>query len=408
MAMEKYGQATVSYHLRDWLISRQRYWGAPIPMTYCEKCGWQPVPEDQLPVKLPTDVDFRPTGESPIARSIEFQKGVVCAKCGGPAHREVDTMDTFVDSSWYFLRFADPQNKQKIFDRDKVDVWNPVDLYVGGEHATTHLIFSRFLVKVLYDAGLIGFDEPFTKLRMVGIITGEDTRKMSKRWGNVVNPDDVIAKFGADTMRMYEMFMGPFSEGKAWSTAGVEGVYRFLNRLHRLFKDTYQLKSTPGKAEAVVNKLVGQVTKDIENMSFNTAVAAMMEALNALSDLKADPEAGNWQAVWEKFLLVLAPFAPFLSEELYQTIKGDKKFVSVHSQSWPQFDPTISADSQVTIVVQVNGVVRERLTVNANYSTDEKHIQQQALASARVKKHINGATVRTIFIPGRVINFVTQ
>ncbi len=407
VAMEKYGTPFVSYHLRDWLISRQRYWGAPIPMIFCDKCGWQPVPEDQLPIKLPTDVDFRPTGESPIARSQVFQNGAVCPECGAPAKREVDTIDTFVDSSWYFLRFADPKNQQMIFDRQKVDAWHPVDLYVGGEHATTHLIFSRFLVKVLYDAGLIGFDEPFLKLRMVGIISGEDGRKMSKRWGNIVNPDDVINKFGADTLRMYEMFMGPFSDAKSWNTAGVEGVNRFLNRLYKLFESTYQSKNASGKKlELIANTLVGQITKDIEDMTFNTAVSAMMETLNSLVALKENSEAGDWAYLWEKFTLVLAPFAPFVAEEMYQMLHAEQPYKSVHTQVWPEYDPKLSASLDVTIVVQVNGNMRDRLVVPANYSTDQKYVEQLAVSSAKVQKYLNGAKTRTIFVPGKIINLV--
>ena len=269
--MEKYGQKKIQYRLRDWLISRQRYWGTPIPMIFCDKCNWQPVPADQLPVKLPLDVDFKPTGESPIARSKTFQTGVTCPKCGGVGKREVDTMDTFVDSSWYFLKFAEADVKK----------WMPVDLYIGGDHATTHLIFARFINLFLND------QEPFAKFYKNGHVLGEDNRKMSKRWGNVVNPVAVVDKFGADTLRMYEMFMGPLDMTKAWNTSGVEGVYRFLNRLYRKFEETCGKTGETGAVNRLVNDLTLRVTTDLETLSFNTAIAAMMETLNQMGMLMA-------------------------------------------------------------------------------------------------------------------------
>lgn len=410
--MEKYGQAFISYHLRDWLISRQRYWGAPIPMTFCDKCGWQAVPEAQLPVKLPTDVDFRPTGESPIARSKEFQQGVVCANCSGPARREVDTMDTFVDSSWYFLRFTDPRNIKLPFDIDKADYWAPVDLYVGGaEHTVLHLMYSRFFYKFFHDIGLLDAksgDEPFLKLRHQGTILGPDNRKMSKRWGNVVTLEDAINKYGADVVRMYEMFMGPFEAVKPWSLTGVEGVSRFMSRLIRFFEETNQSNTgESAELDSIVNKLVGKVGEDIQTMSFNTAVSTMMGTLNELQALFKTSTTGNWPKAWNKFILVLAPFAPFLAEELYQTINPGTEFKSVHLQTWPEFDSKLSADSLVTIVVQVNGNMRDRLVVDANYSNDQNHIEQLARSSDKVSKHLNGAKTRTIFVPGKIINLVT-
>ncbi len=395
--MKKYATETTTYHLRDWLISRQRYWGAPIPMTNCQKCDWQPVPEAQLPVLLPTDVEFTPKGMSPLAKSKSFQEGVKCSKCGGPAVREVDTMDTFVDSSWYFLRFCDTQNSLQLFAKDLVQKWAPVDLYVGGaEHTVLHLMYSRFFYKAFCDLGILksnGIDEPFLKLRHQGTVLGPDHRKMSKRWGNVVGLDEVVNKFGADTVRMYELFMGPFEDMKSWQTNGVEGIYRFLNRLYRKFELTNTQINKGDLVNRLVNQLVGKVTEDIENMSFNTAIAAMMETFNGMSN--AD---GDWKSAWEKFILVLAPFAPFLAEEMWYKLGHAD---SVHSQAWPIYDSTLVTNKKVTIVVQIDGKVRDRLE-------DGPDVQQRALASAKVQTYLKGASYRAIFVPGKVINFVTK
>jgi leucyl-tRNA synthetase len=389
--MKKYATVVTNYRLRDWLISRQRYWGTPIPMIDCSGCGWQPVPDAQLPVQLPTDVDFKPTGESPIARSKTFQSDVICPKCGKPAKREVDTMDTFVDSSWYFLRFCDPHNSNAIFSQDQVATWAPVDLYIGGDHATTHLIFARFINMFLYDLGLVTTPEPFAKFYKNGHVLGEDNRKMSKRWGNIVNPLEVVTKFGADTLRMYEMFMGPLDMTKAWNTSGVEGVFRFLNRLYRRFESTYTRKNPPGQAEISINKLVLRVTRDIEDMGFNTAIAGLMEALNDLSDAS-----GNWPEVWGKFARVMAPFAPFLAEEMWQKLGHAD---SVHLQSWPEYDDSLREQSKTKIAIQVNGKLRGVIE-------DGSNIEQSASQSANIQKYLKGAKYRTILVPGKVINFI--
>ncbi len=408
--MKKYGQSSTAYHLRDWLISRQRYWGAPIPMVWCEKCDWQPVPEQELPVLIPKDVDFRPTGESPIARSKEFQKGVTCPNCGGSARREVDTMDTYVDSSWYFLRFVDPHNSKQFASPAELKKWLPVDIYVGGGHVVQHLLFARFFWKVLFDLKLIDAslgNEPFLKLRAPGWILGPDSRKMSKRWGNVITPDDVNNKHGADVLRMYEMFMGPFDTSKPWSISGVEGVARFLDRVYRLFNETIELPPpTNDMGSRIMHKLNKRVGEDIENFGFNTAVAAMMTAYNDL--VAIDKVQINWRETWHRFVLILAPFAPFIAEELYQRLNPSDTFISVHLQSWPQFDPKLTADEQVTIIVQLNGNMRDRLIVGTNYSTDQSYVEQLARSSAKINNQLNGATVRTIFVPGKVINFVTK
>ncbi|MDP1743926.1 MAG: leucine--tRNA ligase [Candidatus Amesbacteria bacterium] len=397
--MEKYGQKKVQYRLRDWLISRQRYWGTPIPMVNCEICGWQPVPEDQLPVKLPTDVDFRPTGESPITRSKTFQKGVICPKCGKSAKREVDTMDTFVDSSWYFLRFCDPTNLNAIFSKDKVKAWTPVDLYIGGDHATTHLIFARFINMFLYDIKLVSVPEPFVKFYKNGHVLGEDNRKMSKRWGNIVNPLEIVDKFGADSLRLYEMFMGPLDMAKVWNTSGVEGVYRFLNRLYRKFETTFNLDGDIGSLNKITNQLIGRVTRDIENMTFNTGIAAMMETFNKMSDAT-----GNWRLAWRQFTLVLAPFAPYLAEEMWQKLGHTD---SVHSQRWPEYDPAMVIDEKITMVVQINGKVREKFELDSGEAGEDK-IKQLALESAKVQNYLKGASYRTIFVPCKLINFIVN
>ena len=409
MVKDGLGTREVTYHLRDWLISRQRYWGAPIPMIFCDICKWNPVPEDQLPVLLPTDVDFKPTGQSPITRSKSFQKDVVCPKCGGVGRREVDTMDTFVDSTWYFLRFCDSHNKKKIWDTKKVEEWMPVDLYVGGDHATTHLIYARFMTKVLFDLGLVKMDEPFAKFYKNGHVLGEDNRKMSKRWGNVVNPTEVVDKFGADTLRMYEMFMGPLDATKAWSTAGVEGVKRFLNRVWNLFGKTRDLRGEVGEADVIANKLVDRVTKDLETMSFNTAVAAMMESLNSLEVALKTGAGGNWADVWRKMALVMAPYAPYMAEELYQQLRGSAdKFESVHNQKWPEFDTRLVGSRMVVLVVQVNGKMRGRIELESARAEELEYVIEEALKIGNVAKHVIGTKYGIVFVPGKILNLVTN
>jgi leucyl-tRNA synthetase len=404
-----WGKRVVNYHLRDWLVSRQRYWGAPIPMIFCEKCGWNPVSEAELPVVLPTDVDFKPTGESPIARSISFQSDVVCSVCGGKGKREVDTMDTFVDSSWYFLRFCDPGNVEKPWSTAEAAKWMPVDVYVGGaEHTVLHLLYSRFFYKVFWDLGLVdkkGGDEPFLKLRHPGTILGEDGRKMSKRWGNVVNPDEVVAKFGADTLRMYEMFMGPFDAVKPWSTSGVEGVHRFINRIERISKLTgfTEGASLDAEIERQMNKLIKKVGNDIEEMSFNTAIATMMETLNVISGL-VGRDGQNWAWVWERFSLVLAPFAPHLAEELWA--KLGKQF-SVHVARWPSYDQRLIEGDKFVVVIQVNGKVRDRMEIQADQADDAKLIEKMAVQSPKVGPHVSGG-YKSIYVPRKIINLVTE
>jgi leucyl-tRNA synthetase len=416
----RFGKLTTKYKLRDWLVSRQRYWGAPIPIVYCEKCGEQPVLEKDLPVKLPTDVDFVPTGESPLKRSKKFSK-VICPKCKGKAERDYDTMDTFVDSSWYFLRFVDSKNKKEFANKKKIKEWLPVNTYVGGaEHAVLHLLYSRFFTKALRDFGLLNFDEPFLKLRNQGLILGPDGEKMSKSRGNVINPDDVIKEFGADSLRMYEMFMGPLEDAKPWQTQGIVGVKRFLDRvwnwisersvpIHGQLKEadksaSARLPSRDGSARytdsekvtRALNKLIKKISEDIENFHFNTSVSAFMEFHNEVKDAPASVESVKI------FLKLLYPFAPHITEELHQLIGGKK---SLQLETWPTFDPKKIIDDTVEIVVQVNGKVKGKVTVPSG--SDENTVKELGMNLTAVKILLEGHMVkRTIFVKDRLINLV--
>lgn len=395
------GKKEVHYHLRDWLISRQRYWGCPIPMIYCKDCGWQPVPEKDLPVLLPTDVDFLPKGESPIARSKEFNEGVTCPNCGKSARREVDTMDTYVDSSWYFLRFVDPKNSREFASKEKIKKWLPVDIYVGGGHVVQHLLFARFFWKALFNEGLIDKslgEEPFLKLSAPGWILGADSRKMSKRWGNLVTPDDIIPKFGADTLRVYEMFMGPFDVMKPWSITGVEGASRFLGRVWRLCQEKPKEKQEQD-VTIKMHQTIKRVTEDIPAMKFNTAISGAMEYVNLLY------EKGATKKDLETLTLLLAPFAPHLTEEIWCEVLGND--FSVHTQNWPSFEEKLLKVDELTIVVQVNGKVRSQLLASIKNSKDQKLVEKTAQNDPQVAKWLKGKKiVKTIFVPGKLINFV--
>ncbi|MCL5010862.1 MAG: leucine--tRNA ligase [Patescibacteria group bacterium] len=401
MAEKGIAKKKVNYRLRDWLVSRQRYWGSPIPIVYCEKCGEVPVPESDLPVLLPTDVDFMPTGESPLTKSREFHN-VKCPKCNTKARRENDTMDTFVCSSWYFFRYADPQNKKEFAGKKLIDYWCPADLYVGGaEHAVLHLLYARFFVKALCVAGLIGFDEPFLKLRNVGLILAEGGVKMSKSKGNVVNPDDVIKQYGADTLRVYEMFMGPFDQAIAWDTKGVGGVYRFLQKIYKL---QFKVQSSKFKAavqslklEKLLHKTIKKVGEDIEQMKFNTAVSALMILNNEMEKEKEIP-----LEVFRQFLLVLAPFAPHLAEELWSKL-GRKE--SVFLQEWPEYDKSLMEEETVKIVVQING--KARGSVEAAKDISEAQAVELAKNSDRINKWLLGREIKkAVFVKGKLVNFV--
>jgi len=396
----KLGQKTVNYHLRDWLISRQRYWGAPIPIIYCDKCGELPVPEDQLPVLLPTDVDFRPTGESPLTLSESFHD-LKCPECGGEARRESDTMDTFVDSSWYFLRFCSPHDGERVFSSHDVAKWCPVDLYVGGaEHAVLHLLYARFFTKALFDAGLLPFEEPFKKLVNPGIVLGSNSEKMSKSKGNVVNPDDVAGKFGADTLRLYEMFMGEFTDAKPWDSTGINGMSRFLDRVWLQVHDVVHDERPAADADLtrLLHKTIKKVTDDIEAFKFNTAISALMILLNEWSkDKTGDRDFAG------KFVTLLAPYAPHLCEDLWHTLGNEQ---SVFLEPWPKAQASLMKDETVEIMIQVDGKLRDKLTVAVDADTEE--LKMMALQSEAVRRNLEGLAVsKVIVVKGRLVNIVT-
>ncbi len=391
------GKRVTNYHLRDWLVSRQRYWGAPIPMTWCETCGVQPVEPSSLPVVLPRDVDFKPTGKSPLVDSVTFHD-VTCAKCGGPARRECDTMDTFVDSSWYYLRYVDSTNKEVFAEPEALKKWCPVDLYVGGaEHAVMHLLYARFFSYALHDLGYVDFEEPFLKLRNQGLILGPDGEKMSKSRGNVVNPDEVIEQYGADALRLYEMFMGPLEDAKPWDTSGIVGVRRFLDKVWMMRERVVEAKNVD--ATRAVHKTIKKVSEDIDGMKFNTAISAMMICANALHVAETIP-----RDAYESFVKILATFAPHLGEEIWHDLGNAS---SVFDESWPTYDATLLVDDLVAIAVQVNGKLRG--TIEMDPTSNEKDVQDRAMATENVAKFVEGnEIVKVIYVPGRLINIVVK
>ncbi|MBI2908405.1 MAG: leucine--tRNA ligase [Chloroflexi bacterium] len=407
-----WGKRTVSYRIRDWLISRQRYWGAPIPIIYCDKCGEVPVPEKDLPVLLPEDAEFRPTGESPLKYHESFVN-TTCPTCGGPARRETDTMDTFICSSWYFLRYASARYDKSAFDPAYVKYWLPVDQYTGGaEHATMHLLYARFFTKAIRDIGLVDFGEPFTRLFNQGIIV-LGHQKMSKSKGNVVNPDDYVKKLGADTIRTYLMFIGPWEQGGDWKDAGINGMSRWLNRVWNLVLEEPRWKtglpSDDGSLKDLrrfTHKTIKRVTEDLEKFRFNTMLAALMEFTNYLSKVKETGSAGKeaWNQAIGTLVLLMAPSTPHLAEELWARMGRP---YSVHNQAFPVWDEALAADEQITLVIQINGKLRDKLDVPVSISEDEA--RKLALDSARVKAHLNGKTVaKVIYVPGRLINIVVR
>ncbi len=407
LAEKGLGKKAVNYKLRDWLFSRQRYWGEPIPVVHCEKCGVVSLPETALPLTLPEVTDYTPpaTGEPPLAKATDWLN-TTCPLCGGPAKRETNTMPQWAGSCWYYLRYIDPRNDEAFVDPAKEKAWMPVDLYVGGaEHAVLHLLYSRFWHKFLFDLGYVTTKEPFKKLINQGMILGEDGQKMSKSRGNVVNPDQVIADFGADSMRLYEMFMGPLEAMKPWSTQGVQGVYRFLQKAWRLVVDeeTGQLSSAvqdvPADEETLrlLHQTIKKVGSDVETFGFNTAISAMMILVNHLGRLPARPK-----NVLEKVILILAPFAPHLSEELWQRLGHAQ---SLAYEPWPQHDESLIKEKEIELAVQVNGKVRDRITVPAD--ADEESIKAKALAAEQVVKSLAGkAPKKVIVIKSRLVNIV--
>ncbi len=399
------GRGAVNYRLRDWLFSRQRYWGEPIPIVHCGRCGAVPLPESALPVLLPELKNFRPTGsaEPPLAKAAEWVK-TACPRCGGPASRETNTMPQWAGSCWYYLRYLDPHNDTKAWDQAKERYWMPVDLYVGGaEHAVLHLLYARFWHKVLFDLGLVSHPEPFAKLVNQGLILGEDNEKMSKSRGNVVNPDEIIAAHGADAFRLYEMFMGPLEAVKPWSTRSIEGMDRFLNRVWRLVVAgdglNPQLASSDpeGALKRLIHATVKTVTNDLGGLRFNTAISAMMILLNALEDARPLP-----RGAVETLVLLLAPFAPHLGEELWQRL-GHREGIA--AAPWPVYDPQALVSDDILWVIQVNGKVRARLTLPAAASEDA--LRQAVLADERVQKLIDHQPIKQfIIVPKRLVNIV--
>ena len=420
MQKKKIGRRTIHYRLRDWLISRQRYWGAPIPIVYCSSCGIVPVPDRELPVLLPEGVRFKPQGKSPLETQKDFLN-TVCPRCKGPARREVDTMDTFVDSSWYFLRYLSPDDNKRAFDSRLVNKWLPVDQYIGGvEHAILHLLYARFITKVLYDLGLINFQEPFKALFTQGMII-KDGAKMSKSKGNVISPNRLISSYGADTVRVYTLFIGPPEKDAEWSDKGVEGAYRFLGRVWRMVGQIVNSKSqilprSSGQANPKIQELrrkthqtIKKVSDDMEgDFHFNTAISAIMELVNEIYRLQTDktqPCPSRSRAVKEAVRIVvilLSPFAPHLAEELWQML-GNKP--SIFRTPWPSYDPAILKQDEVTVVIQINGRLKQRLKFNADVKDDD--LKAAALEDEKIKDWIKDQPVKKIIVvPKKLVNIV--
>lgn len=420
---EEFGRLQVNYKIRDWLISRQRYWGAPIPIIHCPKDGTVPVPEDQLPVVLPDLKSYEPSGDgrSPLARVGEFVK-TSCPVCGGPAERETDTMDGFACSSWYFLRFADPHNEDQPFSQEKTEFWLPVDDYIGGaEHAVMHLLYARFWTKVIYDEGLIQFDEPFTSLRNQGMILAPDGQKMSKSKGNTIEPDVLISQgYGADSIRLMELFIAPWNQAANWSVEGIGGTHRFLQRVWTLVQEFIEANQAVKDKQSVrqaqenptedaqilksMHRTIKKVSEDLHEMQFNTAIAALMELTNELYKIKAKDgySFSEWHFALITLLKLLAPFAPHITEELWSDLDQEG---SIHVGEWPVHDKKYLVSEEIVIVVQVNGRVRANITMPADAS--EEAITEAAKADTKVAEYLNEKEVRKIiYVPQKLINFV--
>ncbi|HRZ64421.1 MAG TPA: leucine--tRNA ligase [Spirochaetia bacterium] len=398
---EGLGRRAVNYKLRDWLFSRQRYWGEPIPLVHCDKCGIVPLPESELPLRLPETKSYAPsgTGESPLANIPEWVNAK-CPKCGGPAKRETNTMPQWAGSCWYFLRYLDPKNSGAFASDEAVKYWMPVDLYVGGaEHAVLHLLYARFWHKVLYDIGAVNTKEPFLRLVNQGMILGDDNQKMSKSRGNVVNPDDIIRDFGADSMRVYEMFMGPLQVSKPWATAGLVGVSRFLEKVWALGEKPVAASSPSPELAKLLHKTIKKVSKDTASLDFNTAISQMMIFCNEAARLPELP-----RSLWESFVLLLSPYAPHLAEELWEKLGHGK---SLARESWPAYDEALCADESKEIVAQVNGKIRERFTVPAG--TPEKELEAMALALPKVREWTEGKELaKVIVVKDKLVNVVVK
>ncbi len=410
LAKDGKGELTTMYRLRDWLISRQRYWGAPIPMIHCPHCGTVPVPESDLPVKLPYDVEFRPDGESPLKRCPEFMH-VKCPVCGADAERDPDTMDTFVDSSWYFLRYPDARNDKEVFNKDKINHMCPIDMYVGGqEHATMHLLYARFFTKALRDMGYLDFDEPFTALVHQGMILGPDGQKMSKSKGNTINPDIYVDKYGADVVRLFFEFAFSYTDGGPWSDAGIESMSRYVKRVEALFEKATTLTDAGtemGKREKdldfVRHSTIKAITKDLDAMQFNTSMARMMEYLNALNEyVQGSVNKAFLDECLRTYVVLLAPFAPHLGEELWESLG---QTYSVHNQPWPQVNEDALVKNDMVIVIQTNGKLRGQFEVAK--TTDKDTII--AMAKDKIKDYLAGKEiVKEIYVPNKLVNIVIK
>jgi leucyl-tRNA synthetase len=399
---QKCGGEKVNYKMHDWVFSRQRYWGEPIPVVHCEKCGVVPIPEDELPLALPKVEKYEPmgTGESPLA-VIKNWVNTKCPKCGGSAKRETNTMPQWAGSSWYYLRYIDPNNDEKLVDPKKEKEWMPVDLYVGGaEHATRHLIYARFWHKFLYDISVVSTREPFQRLVHVGLVDGEDGRKMGKRWNNVINPDEIIEKYGADSLRTYEMFMGPFTQNIAWSTDGLKGARRFLERVYDYFESRDKwLEQEETKTDVQINKTIKKVTEDIDEFRFNTAISYLMIFANYLE--KVDSVS---KITFEKFLAILSPFTPHLAEELWEKLGNTE---SIFKSNWPGYDPKLIVDELLTVAVQINGKIRDQLLVARG--TKEQEVLKLAQESEKTKKYLeNNKIVKVIYVPDKLLSLVIE
>ena len=398
--LDKNAEKNIQYKLRDWLISRERYWGSPIPIIYCEKCGEVPVPIDDLPVIIPEDIeDFRPSGIPPLAKSETFMN-TKCPKCNGPAKREPKTMDTFVDSSWYYFRFTDPNNTKNFASDSKIKKWMPVDIYIGGaEHTAGHLIYSRFITKFLRNIGLINFSEPFLKLRHQGMILGEDGRKMSKRWGNVVSAEFAENEYGADAVRLYEMFMGPLKKSANWSTTSIIGVRRFIQRVWNL-QYIQDKKEESNKEIFLTNNLIKEISNYIESGKYNLCVSESMKYINEI-----EKEGSISRSNFKKFLLILAPFAPFVTEELWSILKEE---YSIHKQQWPSFDKNIKdLNKDIMLPIQINGKFRG--SINITKGTDKKEIINLLLKDSKLKDRIQNLKIKDIiYIKDKIMNIVSE
>jgi leucyl-tRNA synthetase len=401
LARRKIGGEKTNYKLRDWVFSRQRYWGEPIPMVWCEKCGWQPIPERELPLELPYIEDFEPTaeGDSPLARHEEWVR-TACPKCGAPGRRETDTMPQWAGSSWYFLRYCDPHAAQSPASEQALDYWMPVDWYNGGmEHTTLHMLYSRFWHKFLYDIGVVKSKEPYLKRTSHGMILGEDGQKMSKSRGNVLNPDDVVDAFGADTMRVYEMFIGDFEKTAPWNTASIRGSRKFLDRVWSLRESLSAGEGVRPRLETAVHRTIKKVTGDVERLKHNTAIAALMSLLNVFC-AAGEVTRGEYRV----FLQLLNPFAPHITEELWQALGYGGE---IAGSSWPSWDEAKLAEDVLEVVVQINGKLRGHIRVAADIGADEA--VKLAKGDAAVARQLLGKQiVKEIWVPGKLVNFVVK